>query len=115
MAIIHVTALKDLRKRLDSLEWQLPEILNAIQFSYYDGSRHNYCKLKVAETKLLTAVLQSSDSVRCDFLKAAGGVLKEIVLQRCDIAIIMAAKEARAEAQSVLDALKECNETPSNN
>ncbi len=107
MAIIHVTALKDLRKRLDSLDWQLPEILNAIQFSYYSGNSHNYCELEEKETKLLAAVLQPFDDVRYDFSKAAGDTLKAIVLQRCDIAIKLAAKEARDEAQSVLDALKE--------
>lgn len=105
MAIADVVRLKNLRKRLVSLEWQLPKILDAIQFSYFSENCHNYYELRTSEVQLLLSVIQPRG--RDNLSQSAGNALKEIVLQRFDIAIKLAAKEARDEAQSVLDVLEE--------
>ncbi len=108
MAIIHVTKLQDLRKRLDSYRWQVPNILDTLEFSYYSGNSQSYKKLDVEETKLLAAVLWpiGSRDYGYNFSQSAGAVLKTIAIQRLDAAIKQAAREARNEAQSVLDALE---------
>ncbi len=109
MAIIHVTALKDLRRQLVAYDWQLSKALEVIEFSVKDGNYHNYCKLEEKETSLLAAVMRPFDhsDFQYSFPQAAGEVLKTIVIQRFDNAIKQAAKEARDEAQSVLDVLED--------
>jgi len=108
MAIIHVTALKDLRERLVAFNWKVPSALAALEFSVLDGNCQTSRKLGVDEAKLLAAVLRPFDrnDHQYNFSQSAGSVLKTIVIQRLDSAIVMAAREARDEAQSVLDALE---------
>lgn len=57
MAIIDVTKLQDLRRELVSYRWQVPNILDTLEFSILDGNCQSYKKLDVEETKLLAAVL----------------------------------------------------------
>ena len=107
MAIIHVTKLKDLRRQLVSYSWHVPCVLSALEFSVDNLGCFDYKKLSPNESKLLEAVMRPLDSrEQYNFSQSAGSVLKTIVIQRFDSAIVMAAKEARAEAQSVLDVLE---------
>ena len=109
MAIVDVTRLKDLRHKLVAYDWQLSKALEVIQFSVNSGNCKSYKTLEVEEIKLLAAVMRPLDhsDFRYNFSEVAGCALKEIVLQRLNKAIKLAAREARDEAQSVLDALEE--------